>query len=824
MPRFAAVLLALALLSVPAGARGGGGCFPAGTVVTLEGGGRQAIEAVIPGDRVVAVLPSGETTIAEVHKTYVTTATELVRFENVLATPDHPFRLDNGEFALLGSIRGGERILRPGLVYNISTSWPNTFLANGFAVHNKGGGCFPAGTRILTPTGMRAIETLSSGELVISHEGTPACVRSIERTRDELVRVITGRGILVTTASHPLLRSDGSFVSAGELDYGARVVRDGRDVRILGVERTGRISEVYNLRVDEPHTFIAEGFSVHNKGGGCFPGGVMIATPGGDRAIESISPGAEIISGDGNVTRVKKISVSFDEIFEIRTDRGILRTTREHPLLTENGFAEASSLVAGGSVQCADGTPARIEALLATGQRALVYEISADAPHSFIADGFVVHNKGGGGSRSSRGGGGKNAPPGVVIVFMIIFVVTIIAMIAASPKSKGGTELDYCYPKNKVLAKSAKANRLLETLAKTYPEFASENLVSIARTAFLRLQEVWASRDYTTMKPLVFSTLAGEHEAQITSMIRNHEINMMWDLKVEMIEIVHLRFPEKKNDRQFTALIQASTCDQYIDDRTRKFLRGDTASATFQEFWTFQFQDGNWLLREIEQTQESSALTDENFVEFLTPEQLKAAYGETVGGEGVAGPKLEKALAGKDDRIHRMLNFLAQTDKIWNEDTMNALVRSAAISFSTAMEGDLAGLKEVSTAEFVALIGERLAKQSELKETIAYRNLCVRKVDLVQIRNKTDRHGDEFIARAAMHAQIIARRGDALIFKDDDVRAWELLMRFARVNGRFCLAEIIPPTRKDSLIAAENIDDDWSPQMLEWFYSKDRAM
>ena len=105
---------------------------------------------------------------------------------------------------------------------------------------------------------------------------------------------------------------------------------------------------------------------------------------------------------------------------------------------------------------------------------------------------------------------------------------------------------------------------------------------------------------------------------------------------------MNVRYTFKEEQREFTALITATACDYYLDDRTRQRLRGDTVPAQFQEFWTFQFHNKTWLLREVEQTRESEALKAENFFEQFTDTGVEQIYGKEAAKEGQAGPWLEK--------------------------------------------------------------------------------------------------------------------------------------------------------------------------------------
>src|SRR5207249_1002581 len=129
------------------------------------------------------------------------------------------------------------------------------------------------------------------------------------------------------------------------------------------------------------------------------------------------------------------------------------------------------------------------------------------------------------------------------------------------------------------------------------------------------------------------------------------------NVRVDSIDIVSIRYADKPEQREFTALVTATARDYYVDDRTNEFLRGDREPAEFQEFWTFHHHGDAWLLREIEQTKESDALTHENFVEMFTDAQLEQIYKEGAGAAGVVGPDMPTAIKVKGDKIERMLNF-----------------------------------------------------------------------------------------------------------------------------------------------------------------------
>src|SRR2546423_13592263 len=152
-------------------------------------------------------------------------------------------------------------------------------------------------------------------------------------------------------------------------------------------------------------------------------------------------------------------------------------------------------------------------------------------------------------------------------------------------------------------------------------------LEQTARQAFVKLQKCWGARRFEPMRPLMMPDLFAEHCKLLAGMVRQHEINRIENLNVERIDIVGLQYTRDPQQRSFTALITARARDYYVDDRTGRFLRGDTSPSEFQEFWIFQRHGGAWLLRENEQSREAHALESEDYVE-----GLRAGQPEEDGG------------------------------------------------------------------------------------------------------------------------------------------------------------------------------------------------
>jgi predicted lipid-binding transport protein (Tim44 family) len=463
-------------------------------------------------------------------------------------------------------------------------------------------------------------------------------------------------------------------------------------------------------------------------------------------------------------------------------------------------------------------------------QEQQVYNLSVGWPNTFMAADFVTHNKGGSSSSrsSSGGGGGKEISwTAFLIIFgaMCALPILIFILAARSQKNKKSENLDFVYDRNKVASKAGKTEKLLIFLGKQDPSVKPEGLRQLADSTFRKLQECWQARNYEPMKPLMMQDLFNQHTAQLNNMIANHEVNHIENLKVEYIDLVNVRYTEKPDQREFTALITATAKDYYLDDKTGRFLRGDKTSARFQEFWTFHRVGDQWLLREIEQAGESDMLKEANFAEMLTDDTLKGIYGETAKKKGEAGPWLEKETGEKATRIERMLNFLVQTDKLWDRNQMLEGARQVFMSVYLAREsGDL---NQVPASDLFPAVAENLRNQIKRWQLdgvkIEYRNICVRKAELVLVRNFADNTKDEYTVRISAHAQTIIRRGEQIQSEQEYVTPFEEYWTFGRLDKQWKLKEVLPPGRGKKMIVQENVDEESGPGQMQWYYRQTRA-
>ena len=556
-----------------------------------------------------------------------------------------------------------------------------------------GGGCFEQGTLIQTPGGEMPIELLRVGDEVCGGTG-PARVEAIVQVEPaEYLEIQAGGRMIHVTTEHPFQIAAGVFQTA--------------ERRFAQAERIPAQLPAYNLLVSPGGTFVVSGLIVHNKG--CFLPETPILKADGTRVPISqlrICDALLAFTSEGVVvhTTVRNILThDVEEYLVVTTDRLSVRVTMEHPFYVGQGiFKTIEALRAGDTIYAFDGVglaPQSIVSIQRIHQSTRVYNLQTDQPNTFFANGIAVHNKGGGGGGGGFGGGGGGHYGGGgypmsdadARVFLIdcwgrYFCGDHRQPMCSSHRAAKDENLDFCYSRPSIELKAAKTRKLLEFIARVDPTFTEEGLRQLATATFNKLQECWQAREYAEMEPLLMPDLYRQHCSQLASLERNHEINLIELLRVTHVDIVNVRYPQKAGQREFTALITAVARDYYIDDRTRGFLRGDDSPVMFQEFWTFHLHEGKWLLREIEQTRESDALRTENFFEPFTDQGVERVYGETAGQSGPAGPWLEKGVETKAMRIERMLNFLVQTDKLWDRTAMVERARQIFMNVLLARE------------------------------------------------------------------------------------------------------------------------------------------
>ena len=130
--------------------------------------------------------------------------------------------------------------------------------------------------------------------------------------------------------------------------------------------------------------------------GACFLAKTQILIETGTINIENISIGDTILAykdGQKVKTKVKELISSESEgYFVLKTNQREVKVTKKHPFLTGHGWKKVEELTLGERLITENGTEILISKIYIN-KTVPVYNLKVDIPHTYFANGFVVHNK-----------------------------------------------------------------------------------------------------------------------------------------------------------------------------------------------------------------------------------------------------------------------------------------------------------------------------------------------------------------------------------------------------------------------------------------------
>jgi hypothetical protein len=160
------------------------------------------------------------------------------------------------------------------LIVGSYTTNPTTLTINGIGTLTATGTCFVWGTPILTPNGSEPIQDIKVGTIVYSFNSASdkvvysRVVQTFVKSTYYTYTLNTSFGRVITTGSHLFYTGNGTFVQARNLSVGDKVGVYQNDTiiftKILSIEISFAPQPVYNLEVNDTHTYFASGFAVHN--------------------------------------------------------------------------------------------------------------------------------------------------------------------------------------------------------------------------------------------------------------------------------------------------------------------------------------------------------------------------------------------------------------------------------------------------------------------------------------------------------------------------------------------------------------------------------
>ena len=187
---------------------------------------------------------------------------------------------------------------------------------------------------------------------------------------------------------------------------------------------------------------------------------------------------------------------------------------------------------------------------------------------------FESYSSGGGSSYSSgssysgssysgsSGGFYFGSIPGFIIFLIIIYI-------ASKSRGKNGGQ-----PNIPINVTPQVNEGEVEAKVKAIDElFNKEEFIAWSKTLFVKLQEAWMARDWSTIRFFETNELFEQHQRQLQGYIDNHQINMLERICVKSAQLSE--FKQIGDKDVLTVVLNSKMIDYIVNDETMNIVIGD---------------------------------------------------------------------------------------------------------------------------------------------------------------------------------------------------------------------------------------------------------
>lgn len=175
-------------------------------------------------------------------------------------------------------------------------------------------------------------------------------------------------------------------------------------------------------------------------------------------------------------------------------------------------------------------------------------------------------------SSSSSDGDGPIWP--IFVIFAFVIIITYIKYSGGANRGPRNQQFHYEHfqqqqPKEVTMNDTFVLRRIKEV----DPLFSKEEFLSFAKTSFVKLQEAWTQRDWSTIRTLETNELFEQHQKQLQGYIDRRQINVMERICVKSAYIA--QFEQARDKDILTVVLNSKMVDYIIDEDTQKIIKGD---------------------------------------------------------------------------------------------------------------------------------------------------------------------------------------------------------------------------------------------------------
>jgi hypothetical protein len=195
----------------------------------------------------------------------------------------------------------------------------------------------------------------------------------------------------------------------------------------------------------------------------------------------------------------------------------------------------------------------------------------------------------------ARAGGGSNSGGGGILQLVLLPILLLYS----------------AYITRRLNQKSAECDKLLDGICARESGWDKDTLLGIARERFARIQQAWCAGDLDGIRAQTKDAVRVDFVHKMEALLHQGQRNHMDDLKVEELQLLNVQ--NYKDDEQdcFTVRVKATARDYTTSVETGAIVSANTGDSkkyknpadvparSFIEYWTFEREGNDWVLREL---------------------------------------------------------------------------------------------------------------------------------------------------------------------------------------------------------------------------------
>ena len=169
----------------------------------------------------------------------------------------------------------------------------------------------------------------------------------------------------------------------------------------------------------------------------------------------------------------------------------------------------------------------------------------------------------------------------IMFAFLFVFVAVIVILLTLMyiNNHSDDEKLSYHYQSTYNFDTEENVERKVKAVDEM---FNKEEFLSWTRSLFVKLQEAWTARDWSTIRVFETNELFEQHQKQLQGYIDRKQINVMERICVLSVKLAD--FKQTGNKDVLTVVLKSRMNDYIIDETTGKIVKGDKTTDRYSTY------------------------------------------------------------------------------------------------------------------------------------------------------------------------------------------------------------------------------------------------